>query len=215
MKSKKEQILDTCFSLFLEKGYDNTSISDILSKLDIARGTLYYHFPSKEAIMDAMIERSATKIVEEAKTVVSQTELSVPEKIFALFSGTSMKLMKGGDLMIDYLNQPQNALFHEKSNRACIQKISPLLGDIIKEGVEKDIFDNSFPYETAEIILVMIMVFLDGHYEDRSLEQRTESLLYNMERILGATEGSFDKLKVLTSYEKRENGCTIDSCVDW
>ena len=52
MKSKKEQILDMSFSLFLEKGYDNTSISDILSKLDIARGTLYYHFEYKEAIMD-------------------------------------------------------------------------------------------------------------------------------------------------------------------
>ena len=40
MKSKKEQILDMSFSLFLEKGYDNTSISDILSKLDIAKRTL-------------------------------------------------------------------------------------------------------------------------------------------------------------------------------
>ena len=44
MKSKKEQILDVSLSLFLEKGYDNTSISDILSYLDIARGTLFYHF---------------------------------------------------------------------------------------------------------------------------------------------------------------------------
>ena len=70
MKSKKEQILDMSFSLFLEKGYDNTSISDILSKLDIARGTLYYHFESKEAIMDAIIERTAKKIVEEAKGIV-------------------------------------------------------------------------------------------------------------------------------------------------
>lgn len=37
MKSKKEQILDISFSLFLEKGYDNTSISDIVTSLDIAR----------------------------------------------------------------------------------------------------------------------------------------------------------------------------------
>ena len=73
MKSKKEQILDMSFSLFLEKGYDNTSISDILSKLDIARGTLYYHFESKEAIMDAIIERTAKKIVEEAKGIVFGT----------------------------------------------------------------------------------------------------------------------------------------------
>ena len=113
MKNKKEQILDTAFSLFLEKGYDNTSISDILSKLEIARGTLYYHFESKEAIMDAIIERSAKSIVEEAQSIVLKKELSAYEKIFALFSGTSMKRISGGDLIIDYLNQPQNALFHE------------------------------------------------------------------------------------------------------
>lgn len=61
MKSKKEQILDISFSLFLEKGYDNTSISDIVTSLDIARGTLYYHFESKEAIMDGCNYRAISK----------------------------------------------------------------------------------------------------------------------------------------------------------
>ncbi len=205
MKSKKEQILDMSFSLFLEKGYDNTSISDILSKLDIARGTLYYHFESKEAIMDAIIERTAKKIVEEAKGIVLQKGLSVHEKIFLLFYESSMRRLSGGELMIDYLNQPQNALFHEKSNRAFIQKISPILGDIISEGVKEGIFDNAFPYESAELILAMIMGFMDVPYENTDAndpERRMESLLYNMERMLGAKEGSFAKLKELSLYEK-------------
>jgi len=205
MKSKKEQILDMSFSLFLEKGYDNTSISDILSKLDIARGTLYYHFESKEAIMDAIIERTAKKIVEEAKGIVLQKGLSVHEKIFLLFYESSMRRLSGGELMIDYLNQPQNALFHEKSNRAFIQKISPILGDIISEGVKEGIFDNAFPYESAELVLAMIMGFMDVPYESTNgndLERHMESLLYNMERMLGAKEGSFAKLKELSLYEE-------------
>ena len=206
MKSKKEQILDMSFSLFLEKGYDNTSISDILSKLDIARGTLYYHFESKEAIMDAIIERTAKKIVEEAKAIVLQKNLSVHEKIFLLFSAASMKRLSGGDLMIDYLNQPQNALFHEKSNRSFIQKIAPILGDIIQEGVKEGTFDNAFPYESAELVLAMIMGFMDVPYEntgENDSESRMESLLYNMERMLGAKEGSFAKLKEFSLYEER------------
>lgn len=200
MKNKKEQILDIAFSLFLEKGYDNTSISDILSKLDIARGTLYYHFESKEAIMDAIIERSAKSIVEEAQSIVLKKELSAYEKIFALFSGTSMKRMSGGDLIIDYLNQPQNALFHEKSNRSVIQKITPILGDIIKEGVDEGSFTNDFPYESAELILTMIMGFMDVTFEamdENDLNRRLEGLLYNMERMLGAKEGSFAGFKAL------------------
>ena len=200
MKNKKEQILDMAFSLFIEKGYDNTSISDILSKLDIARGTLYYHFESKEAIMDAIIERSAKSIVEEAQSIVLKKELSAYEKIFALFSGTSMKRMSGGDLIIDYLNQPQNALFHEKSNRSVIQKITPILGDIIKEGVDEGSFTNDFPYESAELILTMIMGFMDVTFEamdENDLNRRLEGLLYNMERMLGAKEGRFAGFKAL------------------
>lgn len=197
MKSKKEQILDISFSLFLEKGYDNTSISDIVTSLDIARGTLYYHFESKEAI----IEQSVKEIVEKVEKMVFKKDLSVYEKIFSLFSTTSMKHKSGGDLMINYLNQPQNALLHEKSNSSLIQKISPFLGKIIEEGVEEGLFDNAFPFETAEIILTMIVGFLDPHYEnmdESDLVRRTESLLYNMERILGAKEGSLAILKELS-----------------
>lgn len=206
MKSKKEQILNVSLSLFLEKGYDNTSISDILSNLDIARGTLYYHFESKEAIMDTIIERSIKNVIEEAKSVVFRKGLTVQEKMFTLFSSTSMKRLSGRELMIDYLNQPQNALFHEKINRSFIQKIVPLLGDIIKEGVEEGTFINAYPYESAEMILVMIIGFMDVYYDnanENDIRRRTESLLYNMERILGVKEGSFDMFKSLSLYEER------------
>lgn len=206
MKSKKEQILDISLSLFLEKGYDNTSISDILSNLNIARGTLYYHFESKEAIMDEIIERSIKSVIEEAKGIVFRKGMTVQEKMFTLFSSTSMKRLSGRELMIDYLNQPQNALFHEKINRSFIQKIVPLLGDIIKEGVEEGIFINAYPYESAEMILVMIIGFMDVYYDnadENDIKRRTESLLYNMERILGVKEGSFDMFKSLSLYEER------------
>lgn len=206
MKSKKEQILDVSLSLFLEKGYDNTSISDILSNLNIARGTLYYHFESKEAIMDAIIERTVKQVVEEAKGIVFREGLPVHEKMFTLFSRTSMKRLSGRELMIDYLNQPQNALFHEKINRSFIQIIAPLLGDIIEEGVEEGTFVNAYPYESAEIILVMIIGFMDTQFEkmdENDIKHRTESLLYNMERMLGVKEGSFAMFKSLSLYEER------------
>ena len=206
MKSKKEQILDVSLSLFLEKGYDNTSISDILSNLNIARGTLYYHFESKEAIMDEIIERSIKSVIEEAKGIVFRQGMTVQEKMFTLFSSTSMRRLSGRELMIDYLNQPQNALLHEKINRSFIQKIVPILGDIIKEGVEEGTFINAYPYESAELILVMIIGFMDVYYEkmdENDIKHRTESLLYNMERILGVKEGSFAMFKSLSLYEER------------
>lgn len=53
-----EQILDTAQRLFLEKGYDNTTIQDIVDHLDgLSKGAVYHHFRSKEEIMDAVGDR--------------------------------------------------------------------------------------------------------------------------------------------------------------
>ena len=47
-EERKNEILDVAERLFGEKGFDNTSTNDILEEIGIARGTLYYHFKSKE-----------------------------------------------------------------------------------------------------------------------------------------------------------------------
>ena len=53
-----EKILDVAHRLFLEKGYDNTTIQDIVDNLDgLSKGAVYHHFKSKEEIMDAVSDR--------------------------------------------------------------------------------------------------------------------------------------------------------------
>ena len=200
MASKKEQILDKALHLFLEKGFDKTSISDILDSLDIARGTLYYHFESKEAIMDAIIARQAQKVIQKVEKIVNDHSLPVYDKLFALFAAMNFSDLNGGQQMIDYLNQPQNALFHEKNNQMIIEKISPLLAQVIEEGIQKTNFENPFPLYTAEMILILIIGFLDNRLADLSQEElleRMDSLLHNIERLLGAPEGALQTFKRL------------------
>ena len=55
--ARKNEILDVAAELFVLKGYDKTSTGDILEKTGIARGTLYYHFKSKEELLDALVDR--------------------------------------------------------------------------------------------------------------------------------------------------------------
>lgn len=200
MASKKEQILDKALHLFLEKGFDKTSISDILDSLNIARGTLYYHFESKEAIMDAIIARQAQKVIQKVEKIVDDQSLPVYDKLFALFAAMNFSDLNGGQQMIDYLNQPQNALFHEKNNQMIVEKISPLLAQVIEEGIQKTNFENPFPLYTAEMILILIIGFLDNRLADLSQEElleRMDSLLHNIERLLGAPEGALQTFKRL------------------
>jgi AcrR family transcriptional regulator len=54
-EERRNEILDAADELFGQKGFDGSSTNDILEKVGIARGTLYYHFKSKKDIMDALI----------------------------------------------------------------------------------------------------------------------------------------------------------------
>lgn len=56
-EERRNEILDAADELFGRKGFDGTSTNDILENVGIARGTLYYHFKSKEDILDALIQR--------------------------------------------------------------------------------------------------------------------------------------------------------------
>jgi AcrR family transcriptional regulator len=54
--------------LFGERGYDATSIQLVLSRSGVARGALYHHFASKEALFDAVLERVTADVADQAAT---------------------------------------------------------------------------------------------------------------------------------------------------
>lgn len=63
---RQHQILDAASSLFKARGYDQTSIDDIAREADIARGTVFYNFESKEDIVFALRFRSVDEAKERA-----------------------------------------------------------------------------------------------------------------------------------------------------
>ena len=56
MNKTKRKIFETSMKLFAEKGYDATSIEEITATVGVAKGTLYYHFSSKEEIFQFLVE---------------------------------------------------------------------------------------------------------------------------------------------------------------
>ena len=86
-KSEKKYnlILDALQQLLEEKKIQNISVSEIAQKAGIGKGSIYYYFPSKEAILDALIERSYEKPLLTAKNLAAQTEISPFARMAMLF----------------------------------------------------------------------------------------------------------------------------------
>lgn len=70
----QKQILAAAAILFAERGYDSTSIDDIAAKANIAKGTLYYHFDSKESVVVALREDSFGEVLENALKALNKGE---------------------------------------------------------------------------------------------------------------------------------------------
>ena len=81
---RKNEILDVAEELFAVKGFDGTSTNDILEKAGIARGTLYYHFKSKEDILDGVINRMIDQMEEKATEIAANQEIPVLERLTAV-----------------------------------------------------------------------------------------------------------------------------------
>lgn len=202
-EERKNEILDAASELFARKGFDGTSTGDILEKVGIARGTLYYHFKSKEDIMDALIERIGVGMLSTAGEIAADKSIPVSERIIRVLlslnvSESNVGIANGstiGKEMIEHMHNPQNALMHQKSQKMVIAGITPILTDIIREGITQGLCSTPFPYECMEMIMAYTNTVFDGddtvEMTAESRVSRIEAFTFNVERLLGAKSGSF------------------------
>lgn len=188
---RKNEILDIAEMLFTQKGFDGTSTNEILEAAKIARGTLYYHFKSKEDIMDALIERHSSRLLKAAKEISKDKSKTVYERI--VYSVMALKMDRSGKEVIEHIHRPQNALMHQKVQRTILNGLTPILGSIIREGIEQNFFNTPYPYECVEMLVVYASTVFDGDMLDinqEEYESRSQALIFNMERLLGVKSGT-------------------------
>lgn len=193
-EERRNEILDVADRLFCQKGFDGTSTNDILKEVGIARGTLYYHFKSKEEIMNAIIDRYNQKISHAATLIARNKAYTVEERILQVLM--SMKLSQyteQSEELIEQIHKPQNAYMHQKSQKGLITHIIPILANLIEEGIEEGKFNTPVPYECMEMVFVYAMTLLDGDIIELPKEEifsRLKALQINIERLLGCEEGA-------------------------
>lgn len=194
-EERRNEILNAAAELFGQKGFDGTSTNDILGKVGIARGTLYYHFKSKEDIMDALIERTNAAMLAAAKVIAEDRSIPVIDRMLRVVMALNISNggSSGSSEIMEHIHNPQNALMHQKVQKAVIAGVPPLLAPIISEGIEQGLFNTEYPYECMEMVVVYATTIFDNDMIDMTEEVRMSRILAfiaNVERLLGAGSGS-------------------------
>ncbi|WP_332646083.1 TetR/AcrR family transcriptional regulator [Lysinibacillus sp. 54212] len=189
---RRNEILDVADELFGQKGFDGTSTNDILEKVGIARGTLYHHFKSKEDIMDALIDRYSIRLLETGRGIAADKNIPVVDRIIRVVMSMNMSGGSSEEIM-DHIHRPQNALMHQKIQKVIINGLTPILAEIISEGIEQGLFNTPFPYECMEMVVTYANTIFDDDMVEMTIEERATrvgAFVFNVERLLGVENGS-------------------------
>ena len=136
MNKTKRKIFETSMKLFAEKGYDATSIEDITATVGVAKGTLYYHFSSKEEIFNFLIEEGI-KLLQNSVDIKTSKHNNYIDKINAIVLIQIKIVAKYENIITILLSQFWGT---KERNKKCQDLVYQYIGQIekiVQEGIEK------------------------------------------------------------------------------
>jgi AcrR family transcriptional regulator len=202
--TRRNEILDTAQRLIYTKGYEQMAIQDILNELQIAKGTFYHYFDSKQAMLEALIERMTEQALEVVSPIIHDQQLSALEK-FRHFFDTSVRWKAQRKAFLIALLRvwytDENVLVRQKVNAMAIQRMVPLLTIVIQQGVEEGILTTPFPEQAGKIVMELFLGLQDSLVHLLLQTEASHEILHRietvvnvysdaLERVLGAPMGS-------------------------
>lgn len=193
--NRREEILKVARNLFLTKDYDKTTMVDIMDALEIAKGTIYHYFKSKEDLFKAVIEDIVEKNVNHMAALINNSPKNALQKIQLLV--TAGNISQENERIVEQLHKPANDALHSRLLAAALMKQAPLYAEIIQQGCDEGVFKTEAPLECAEFILSAVQFLTDmGIYPwtEEDLKRRIQAFPRLIEQLLRAPSGSFQFL---------------------
>jgi AcrR family transcriptional regulator len=201
---RREAFLDVAQRLIQTKGFETMSIQDLLDDLDASKGAFYHYFDSKQALLEAVVDRFADAALVTLAPILADEEMPAERKLERIFGGiASFKAQQKEFVlaMIEVWNSDGNAIVREKLRRLTVNRLAPLLSLVIDQGIAEGTFAAQSPEETAMVLTSLMQGFQQQATDlfvarqagtigfdvvQRSVAANTEAF----ERILGIPKGS-------------------------
>ena len=201
---RKEAFVEAAERLMQTRGYERTSIQDILDELGASRGAFYHYFGSKQALLEAVIDRMVEAGLASVEPIVEDPSLPAAAKLVRVFSGIGQWKTDRRDLIQAFLDvwlSDDHAVVREKFRRRLVAQFVPTLSKIVRQGIEEGTFQVESPDDTA----LVLMFFIQG-MQDEALDMyvasqanaiafdevvtRFNSFASAFERVLGVEAGA-------------------------
>lgn len=192
-EERRAEIIAAARELFKEKGQSSVTMQEIMDRVGIAKGTIYHHFPSKEALLEAIVEKLVDEeLAKKQAALAGAADLDALGKFRILL--TAAPLAEENEALLEDLHREANAAMHAKQLARYVEKIAPLYAAVVEQGVAEGVFTARAPLEGTELLLAGLQFLTDeGFYPwtQDQLVRRYRAFPALMEAQLGAPVGSF------------------------
>lgn len=174
---KKMKILDAMEQLMDQEHAQSISVSDIARKAGMGKGSIYYYFKSKEEILEAVIERAYSGVVEKSKILLLTHDMDALTKMQVIYRtclDSSTELLR--QETNNFFEVQQSALLHQQFISIMIKNLRPILADIIRQGNAEGSICCKSPEEVSELVLIILTVKLDNHITKDTGDQIKKTL---------------------------------------
>ncbi|MBB4825432.1 AcrR family transcriptional regulator [Sporosarcina luteola] len=184
--SKREEILQIALQLFLEKGYENTTINNIIQAANVSKGGMYHHFKSKEEILDVVIHRLIDEDSARFKSMIENKDMSAIEKLNGLFMLTEHMPEKLEEVN-ECIARNQDSLFDYRAQELSKERSIPYIIEIIRQGIEENTFQTDYPEEIGEFFYLLTnSIFVDKqkNADNKKIEQKINAFVHIISQSL-------------------------------
>jgi TetR/AcrR family transcriptional regulator, transcriptional repressor for nem operon len=212
---RRSEILNAAYKLIYTRGYEQMSIQDILDEQKISKGAFYHYFDSKQALLEAVIDRMIQEGLRLIQPIVQDPALLALEK-FRIYFQTAGRWKTGQkEFLLALLRawyRDENLVVRQKLISRGYEQIAPVLSLIIHQGVGEGVMNNPYPDQASEVAYALMMGLGDNMarylLSDEPRETIEEKVLVSLaaytdalERVLGAPAGSLQLMDEETLRE--------------
>lgn len=198
---KYNRILDAFQELLDKKNIQTISVSEIAQTAGIGKGSIYYYFPSKDAILEALVERNYEKPLETAKQLAAQTEISPFTRMAMIFQAcrNSREEFQKQDSTGRAESAQAETFLHHQYLKHLISELKPTLTQIIQQGIDNGEIHFDYPGALAEIVLIVLSIKLDNTLVPSTPEEIGETIRGLIALLEKGTENPVGSLNFLNA----------------
>jgi AcrR family transcriptional regulator len=201
---RKQELLDAALELFAEKGYDHTSINDIIEKVGVTKGAFYYYFKSKEEVLDEIVDKFNEYDAQIFRQVMAENNDAMEKLRMMHIRG--LRFIKDNPELAwkswQAIMSVGNTKIKHKHGESTHKLFVPILTQLVDQGKREGLFHAPVPEETVGLLLNLYISLCyratkfyavkKDQIDRDSFENYMIFYMDTIEKLLGLKNGSFN-----------------------